>query len=78
MNKKKNSICYHAMQESIEMGESLTSHISTNCNLADTLTKTLFGKNKRGVVEVVLYGVFESFVYPICYNINPKKLLKRA
>ncbi len=30
LKKKSNSVCYHAMRESVAMGESLTGHISTH------------------------------------------------
>ena len=41
------------------MGELLTSHITTTSNLTYMLTKTLFVKKKRGMVEGVLYDVFD-------------------
>ncbi|KAL7538482.1 hypothetical protein ACHAWF_006106 [Thalassiosira exigua] len=39
LKKKSNSICYHAVQESVASGESLTTHIPTLKNFADRLTK---------------------------------------
>ena len=57
--KKNNSIFYHAMRESIVMGELITSHIPTNSNLYDMLTNTSFGKNNRGMVEGLLYDFFD-------------------
>ena len=58
LKKKNNSICYHAMRESIAMGESPASHITTIFNLSDMLTNKFFGQNKRGVVEGVLHHFF--------------------
>jgi hypothetical protein len=40
LKKKCNSICYHAIRESVVMGETLLMHIRTGENLADFLTKT--------------------------------------
>ena len=47
------------MRESFAISELFTYHITTNFNLSDMLTKILFGKNNRGVVEGVLYDVFD-------------------
>jgi hypothetical protein len=43
LKKKCNSICYHAIRESVAMGETLLMHIRTGENLADFLTKTTSG-----------------------------------
>ena len=45
--KKSNSICYHAIRESVAMGEMLTGHVSTHHNPADIATKVLSGGRKR-------------------------------
>ena len=44
LKKKCNSICYHAVRESVAMGESITSHIRTLLNFSDLLTKVTFGQ----------------------------------
>ncbi|KAL7525190.1 hypothetical protein ACHAXR_001901 [Thalassiosira sp. AJA248-18] len=59
LKKKSNSICYHAVRESVAMGESRTGHISTHFNLADLLTKVLYGAKRRGLVSGVLWDVFD-------------------
>ena len=59
LKKKHNSICYHAIRESVAMGESLTSHIPTQWNLADLLTKILYGMKRKGMVEGILYDVYD-------------------
>ena len=41
LKKKSNSIAYHAVRESVAVGESLTGHVGTNSNLADLVTKIL-------------------------------------
>jgi hypothetical protein len=47
LKKKSNSVCYHAVRESVAMGESLTGHISTHDNPADICTKLIPGGMKR-------------------------------
>ena len=47
MKRKINSIFYHAVPESVAMGESLTGHIGTNNNCADLDAKVLYGGNRR-------------------------------
>jgi hypothetical protein len=47
LKKKCNSICYHAICESVAMGETLLMHIRTGENLADVLTKTTSGAKHR-------------------------------
>jgi hypothetical protein len=39
LKKKCNSICYHAVRESVAMGESLITHINSEDNLSDLTTK---------------------------------------
>ncbi|KAL7536852.1 hypothetical protein ACHAXR_007436 [Thalassiosira sp. AJA248-18] len=59
LKKKSTSICYHAVRESVAMGESRTGHISTHFNLEDLLTKVLYGAKHRGLVSGVLWDVFD-------------------
>ena len=47
------------MRESGAMGESLTPQIPIHFNLDDMFTKTLFVQKKRGVLEGILYDVFD-------------------
>ena len=58
--KNNNSICYHALRESVAMGECLTTHIPTKENLSDMMTKVLYGSKKRGIVKELMYDVFDS------------------
>ncbi len=51
LKKKCNSICYHAICESVAMGETLLTHIRTGVNLADFLTKTTSGAKHRKLVR---------------------------
>ncbi len=43
LKKKCNSICYHAVRESVAMGESLINHIDSEDNLSDLMTKVTHG-----------------------------------
>ena len=61
LKKKSNSICYHAVRESVAMGESLTGHISTHENPADLATKIIPGGRKRDyLVSMILYDLVED------------------
>ncbi len=59
--KKCNSICYHAIRESIAMGETLLTHIRTGENLADFLTKTTSGAKRRKFVSGVDHDIYDDF-----------------
>ena len=43
LKKKSNSICYHFVREAVAMREALVCRIPTRKNVADLLTKVLFG-----------------------------------
>ena len=43
LKKESNYICYHAVRESVAMGESLTEHFGTKTNCADLAMKVLYG-----------------------------------
>jgi hypothetical protein len=61
LKKKCNSICYHAIRESVAMGETLPTHIRTGKNLADFLTKTTSGARRRKLVSGVVYDIYDDF-----------------
>ena len=42
------------------MGECLTTHIPTKDNLSDMMTIVLYGSKKRGIVEGLMYDMFDS------------------
>jgi hypothetical protein len=60
LNKKNNSICYHAVRESVAMGESLLTHIPTADNWSDLMTKVTFGAKRRKLVGGLLYDIFDD------------------
>ena len=62
LKKKSNSICYHAIRESVATGESLLTHVGTHDNLADLLTKPTFGAKRRRLVSGLLYDIFDNRV----------------
>ena len=60
LKKKSNQICYHAVRESVAMGESLTGHISSKDNPADLATKTIPGGQKRShLVSKLLFDIHD-------------------
>ncbi len=59
--KKCNSICYHAIRESVAMGETLLTHIRTGENLADFLTKTTSGAKRRKLERGVVHDIYDDF-----------------
>jgi hypothetical protein len=60
LTKKNNAICYHAIRESVAMGESLLTHIPTGDNLADLLTKVTSGAKRSRLVSGILYDIFDD------------------
>ena len=56
LKKKSHEICYHAIRESVAMGEMLTGHIPTDLNPADIGTKLIPPGYKRDtLVDMLLY-----------------------
>jgi hypothetical protein len=61
LKKKSNSICYHAVRESVAMGESRTAHVGSDDNMADIATKILGGGRKRNhLVAMLLHDVADD------------------
>ena len=59
LKKKSNAICYHAVRESVAMGESLTAHILSDRNVADLLTKLLYGQKRKSLVSEILFDIYD-------------------
>ncbi len=57
LRKKNLSIYYHA----VAIGEILTTHIKTDNNLSDFLTKVTFGQKRRHLVGNVLYDLYDDY-----------------
>jgi hypothetical protein len=64
LKKKCNSICYHAVRESDAMGELLITHINSEENLSDLMTKVTCVSKRRQLVGNILYNI---------YNDHPKQ-----
>ena len=60
LKKKNNTICYHAVRESVAMGESLCAHVRSEDNYADILTKVLTGQKRRDLVQRILYDIYDD------------------
>jgi hypothetical protein len=60
LKKKCNSICYHAVRESVAMGESLITHIRTEHNHSDLMTKVTSGCKRRRLVGGILYDIYDD------------------
>jgi hypothetical protein len=61
LKKKCKSICYHAICESVAMGETLLMHIRTGEILADFLTKTTSGAKDRKLVSGFAHDIYDDF-----------------
>ena len=54
LKKKSNSVCYHAVREAVAISECITTHIPTLLNSSDILTKVLYDKKHRNLVNGIL------------------------
>lgn len=73
LKKKCNSVCYHAIRESVAMGESLITHIPTQLNLADFLTKVTNGATRRRLVGNVLFDIYDDKTKHVRFDIDVDK-----
>ncbi len=73
LKKKCNSICYHAIRESVAMGKSLITHILTQFNLADFLTKVTNGATRHRLVGNVLFDIYDDKTKHVCFDIHDDK-----
>jgi len=61
LKKKSNSICYHAIRESVASGESLTGHIASTENPADIATKIIpSGQLREKLVGKLLRDIYDD------------------
>ena len=60
LQKKYNSIFYHAIQESVAMVESLTAWVPTGENPFDLSTEVLYGSKRRHVVGSLLHYIYDE------------------
>ena len=57
--KNSKSICYHAIHDSIVMGESLTGNLDTKNNCSVLATKILSGRKRKFNVLFLLYEIYD-------------------
>ena len=55
LRKKRNSVGYNTVQESVAMGESLIEHAPSRENVAGLMTKVLYGQRRKYLVSNDLY-----------------------
>ncbi len=73
LKKKFNSVCYHAIRELVAMGESLITHIRTQFNLADFLTKVTNGATRRRLIGSVLFDIYNNKTKHVGFDIHNDK-----
>ena len=82
LNKKRNSICYHAVPESVASGECFTTHCKTGEDYSDMMTKVIYGQKKRDNVSHIIYDIWDHkdvpepakellFCLPVCHDQDP-------
>ena len=59
LKKKSHQLCYHAVRESVAMGESITTHIDMNLNPADLATKITVGAKREHLVGMLLHDLYK-------------------
>ena len=57
LKKKCTAVAYHAIHESVAMGESMTGHMRSEDNRADLLIKMVTGQKRKHLVSLVLYDI---------------------
>jgi hypothetical protein len=60
LKRKCSSICYHFIRESVAMGESAITHIRSEQNSADLMTKITYGEKRRRLVGGILYDIYDN------------------
>ena len=61
LRKKSNSICYNAVHESVAMGETKNTPISTHDNVSNLLTKVLYEAKRKKCVGKILNEIYDGF-----------------
>ena len=59
LRKKTNSVCNHAVHESVAMGESLVRYMPSKENDADLMTKILYEQKQKYLVNNILYDIHD-------------------
>ena len=64
-------ICYHNVHEAVAMSEILTSHVRTENNFSDFMTKVTYGQKRRHLVGSILFDIYD-------YHSNKKSRLAES
>ncbi len=67
LKKKNNATCYHALHESVAVGESLCTHVCLEDNYADLMTKVLTGQKRQDLVRQIFYDAQNNRRPLFCY-----------
>ncbi len=73
LTKKCYAVCYHAIRDSVAMGRSLITHIPTQFDLADFLTKVTNGTTCRRLVGNVLFDIYDNKTKHVRFDIHDDK-----
>ena len=57
IGRKENEGCYHAVCESVAVGESLVGHIPSKENVTDLMMNVLYGQSRRYFVSNILHCI---------------------
>ena len=61
LKKKSNSICCHAIQESVAVGEILTCHVPNACDPEDVCTEVVpAGQKRDSLIELILFDLADD------------------
>ena len=76
LKKKSNSLFYHAVRESVAMGECITTHIPTLLNFSDQITKVLYGQKLRNLVDGIMFDIYEYDLNIVSTSLCPISVCK--
>ncbi len=60
LKRKCSSICYHFIRESVAMGESAITHLRSDQNSTDFMTKVTYGAKRHRLVSGLLYDIYDD------------------
>ena len=60
LRKKSNSVCYHALNKSVVIGESLVGHIPSKDNVTDLMTKVFYEQRRNHFISNIVYDIHDN------------------
>ena len=60
LKRKCSSICYHFICESVAMGESAITHLRSDQNSTDLMTKATYGAKRHRLVSGIIYDIYDD------------------